>query len=449
MKGLRLPTVAAVRCLAGFFLVAGIAALLVGVHDVTLPGGRLGVLFSGVLLVFVGAAFLGAVWKLIPIGRPRRWPERKQPPCEEPAPLAFFLSILFGVYVFFGALAGTGTQRTIVIGVSLVFIVAGALGLQVFWGEIEVSIVRVGATVALTVAGLLVGGWEFWYQNQYAPSHLDRAVAVQVSLKKLHTQGGYDVFSATFGYQDIGDRSLIVLGSDYTLTGSFVVACPRLAAPAKEKGYFGAHQVPDPQTSRFTSAVWEVRPANVLAAGRFVADAKHLGPSVPESRQMIFYVPHDRYQLLRLRAQAFAISGSEPLANQPPVPRNLGDNDTYVLWKLGGGSWFQDLVSARRAWIVTRYELVPLPGATTSSPAMRVTARYPSPTWSGNAPSNAQIKSLFGKQLPVGTTESFADAELPVAPVAAPTAAELNLKKVPKTCAPKRALAKRETVASH
>lgn len=448
MKPLRRPLVAAVRCFAGFFVVAGVAALVVGAHDVTLPGGRLGVLFPGVLLLIAGVVFLGAAWKLIPIGRPRSWPERKQPPCEEPVPLAFFLSILLGVYIFFGALAGTGTQRTIVIGVSLVFIAVGALGFRLFWDEIEVSIVRVGATVALTIAGLFVGGWEFWYQNQYAPSHLDRAVQVQVGLRKLLTQRGYDVFSATFGYQDVGSRSMIVLGSDYTLTGSMVVACPRPATPGEEAGYFGG-QLPDPQTSRFMSAVWERRPAKVLAAGRFVADGKHLGPNVPASRQMIFYVPHDRYQLLRLRAQAFAISASAQLANQPPLHRNLRDNDFYDLWKLRGGGWLQDLVSGHRGWIVTRYELVQLPGATASSPDLRVTARYPSPTWSGSAPTNAQIKNLFGNQLTVETTESFADAELPVAPVAAPTEAELASRKVPKTCAPKNARAKRETVAGH
>src|SRR5207247_1008216 len=50
----RLPEVATVRFLAGFFLVAGLAALVVGVHDVSLTGGRLGVLFPGVLLVFAG-----------------------------------------------------------------------------------------------------------------------------------------------------------------------------------------------------------------------------------------------------------------------------------------------------------------------------------------------------------------------------------------------------------
>jgi hypothetical protein len=429
MKVPRLPVVAAVRCFAGFFLVTGLAAVVVGVHDVMLPGGRLGVIFPAVLLVVAGAVFLGAVWQLIPIGLPLRWPEGKQPPCKQPMPLAFFVSILLGVYIFFGALTGVGAQRAIVLCVSLVFIAVGSLGFALFWDEIEVSIVRVGAGVALTLAGLLIGGWEFWYQNQYLPSHLDRAVEVQVGLKKLPAQGRYDVLSATFGYQDIGGRSITVLGSDYTLTGSEIVTCPRPATPSSVANVFTG-QLPDPQRARFMSPVWEVQPATVLATGRFVADGKRLGPNVPASRQMIFYVPHNRYQLLRLRAQVFAISASVPLANQPPLQRDLGDNDLYDLWELGGSSWFQDLLSGHRSWIVTRYEIVESPGDTTPSPDLRVTARSPSPTWSGSAPSNTQIKDLFENQLPLDTTETFADAELPLAPVAAPTAAEV----VPKTC---------------
>jgi hypothetical protein len=451
MKGLRLSVVLAVRLLAAFFLVAGIAALVVGVHDVLLPGSRLGVLFPGILLVLAGALFLGAVWQLLPIARSRSSSTGKPPACEQPVPVAFLVSILLGVYIFFGALAGAGTQRGIVIGVSLVFMAVGFAGFALFWDDIEVSLVRVGAGIALTVAGLLIGGWEFWYQNQYVPSHLDRAVSVTVGLKKLHAKGRYDVLSATLGYGDVGGRAIVVLGSDYTLTGSVVVACPRPATPDLEAKVFGG-QLPDPQRSRFTSTVWEIQPAKVLAAGRFVADGKRLGPNVPASRQMIFYVPHDRhqhrYQLLRLRAQVFAISASVPLANQPPVRRHIkGDMDVYDLWKLAPSGWFQNLLSGSRGWIVTRYEIVnpqgkgSASGGTTSSPDLRVTAQSPRPTWSGKVPSNAQIENLFALDKetltplhpPLDTTETFADTELPLAPVRAPTAKELT--KNPKTCA--------------
>src|ERR1051325_1801547 len=120
-----MPEVVAVRLLAGFFLVAGLAALVVGVHDVSLTGGRLGVLFPGVLLVVAGLVFLGAAWRLIPVGRPGRRQQGEKLPCKEPVPVALLVSILLGVYVFFGAQAGAGTQRGIGTGVSLLFMAAG------------------------------------------------------------------------------------------------------------------------------------------------------------------------------------------------------------------------------------------------------------------------------------------------------------------------------------
>jgi hypothetical protein len=433
----RLPVVPVARFLAGFFLVAGTAALVVGVHDASLAGGRLGVLFPSVLLVLAGVLFIGAVWKLLPIARPRTWPKGQQPRCKEPMPAAFLVSILLGVYIFFGARTGVGAQQALVTVTAVVFMAAGFLGFVLFWSEIKVSTARVGVGVALTVAGLAIGTWEFWYQNQYVPSHLDRAVSVQVSLKKLGVQGHYDVLSATLGYQNVGGRAVVVLRSDYTLTGSTVVPCHREPRATDVAGYF-ANPLPDPQRARLMSDVWEVKPSTVLAAGRFVTDTRRLGPNAPGSRQMLLYVRHaHRYQLLRLRAQVFAISTSLPLADEAPHHAGIDDHDLYDLWKLGESSWFQDLLSGRRGWIVTRYEVVSTPPRWKEhvpSPDLRVTARSPDPSWSGNAPSKRQIKKLFENAPPVDTTETFADSELPLAPVRAQTRAKLEAEKVPKAC---------------
>ena len=446
-----MPEVVAVRLLAGFFLVAGLAALVVGVHDVSLTGGRLGVLFPGVLLVLAGFVFLGAVWRLIPVGRPGRRPEGEKLPCKEPVPVALLVSILLGVYVFFGAQAGAGTQRGIVTGVSLLFMAAGFLGFVLFWSEIKKSTARVSAGVALTVVGLAIGAWEFWYQNQYLPSHLDRAVAVQVSLKKLGVKNGYDVLSATLGYEDVGGRAVVVLGSDYTLTGSTIVPCPRQPTAQDVAATYFTNPLPDPQRSRLMTAVWEVQPSTVLAAGRFVADGKSLAPNVPGSRQLILYARHGKYQLLRLRAQVFAISAAVPLSDQSlpskrppykgpasvqPIPKTMGDNDLYDLWKLGERSWFRDLLAGRRGWIVTRYEIVQTAPTKNQppSPDLRVTARTPRPTWGGSAPSDAEIRSLFRTVPPLDTTETFADTELALAPPRAQTAKKLESENVPQAC---------------
>jgi hypothetical protein len=63
-----------------------------------------------------------------------------------------------------------------------------------------------------------------------------------------------------------------------------------------------------------------------------------------------------------------------------------------------------------------------------------VTARSPEPSWSGDAPSDAEIKSLFRTVPPLDTTETFADTELPLAPPRAQPARTLKRENVPPAC---------------
>jgi hypothetical protein len=79
-----------------------------------------------------------------------------------------------------------------------------------------------------------------------------------------------------------------------------------------------------------------------------------------------------------------------------------------------------------------------------ADPDLRVIAKFPNSTWSGNQPNAAQIRKLFppNRPPPLSETETFADAELPVvAPVARPTAKEL--KQASKSCKPGQAPTKR------
>jgi hypothetical protein len=292
---------------------------------------------------------------------------------------------------------------------------------------VRVTQLRIEAAIALGVIGIVAGAGQFWFQNQYVPSHAGRAVALDVALSRGGQQGGYEVIRARIDYRDVGGRSVSVIGSAFTLTGSRVVRCHRTATPSRVQDVFGGFLV-DPQASRYMTDVWEERPSSVLAAGKFVGDGKRLDPNVPSGRGFVFFVPRHRYQLLRLRAQLFAIPASVRLS-QKAVPEFVNlpdDHELYGYWQVVDDSWLHALIYGRKRWVIIRYELVdPDDVATTSlSSALRATARFPSPRWEDEKPSAELVHRLFAQSQPSDSSEPFADTELPLERVAEPGLAD-------------------------
>ena len=141
----------------------------------------------------------------------------------------------------------------------------------------------------------------------------------------------------------------------------------------------------------------------------------------------MFFVPRDSYQLLRLRAQLLAIPASVQLSQRTPpsfAPAIRGDSELYGYWHIDDDSWLHDLVSGRERWVVLRYELVDPGhvGRKQTTPDLRVTARFPHPTWTKSKPSIAQVRVLFKQNEESDASEPFADAELARAPVTKPNA---------------------------
>src|SRR5207247_7990940 len=141
-----------------------------------------------------------------------------------------------------------------------------------------VTLPRLGA-IALGLIATSIGAWEFWYQNQYVPSRAGSAVVLRVDLRRAGQQRAYDVIQATLEYEDVGGRSVSVIGSTYTLAGSRVVGCHRRATVREVRHIFKSF-LTDPQRTRFMADVWEMEPPTVLAAGKFVGDGKRLDQNV-------------------------------------------------------------------------------------------------------------------------------------------------------------------------
>lgn len=102
---------------------------------------------------------------------------------------------------------------------------------------------------------------------------------------------------------------------------------------------------------------------------------------MPYFRKIVFHIARDRYQLLRFRAQLFAISGDVNLSQRTPPEYELGrDGFVYGFWRVDDDSWLRDLIYGRERWLVIRYELVRVPGNVKAAPDVRVTARLTDPT---------------------------------------------------------------------
>jgi hypothetical protein len=180
--------------------------------------------------------------------------------------------------------------------------------------------------------------------------------------------------------------------------------------------------------------VWEEQPASVLAAGRFIGDGTRLDANVPASRDLIFFIPRNQFQLLRLRTQLFAVSASLPVEARPVDKAHplIYGNNVFVIWTVADSSWFHDLVYGRIREVITRYALVGNPHAVLASPDIAVDARFPNPTWNGGVPSEAALENMFAPTAQTtAPTQPFADTELALAPVVAPIRSDY----VPPGCA--------------
>jgi hypothetical protein len=410
-----------------FLTALGAAAIVIGLHDAAIASGRIGLTALSVLSLVVGVVLLVAASSLLRFRSQSTSLDGEHPHCKPIVVIGFLLTIVVGIYVFFAAVGSEGTQRLLVIVAAVTLIIVGLLGFRSFGHHVRLTQLRVEAAIALGVLGIAAGAGQFWFQNQYIPSHAGRAVALEVSMSRAGRQNSYEVIRARIAYRAVGGRSVSVIGSAYTLTGSRVIRCHRPATPLRVQDVFQGFLV-DPQTSRYMTDVREERPATVLAASKFVGDGKRLDPNVPATRELVFFVPRHRYQLLRLRAQLFAIPASVRLSRhaKPEFGNLPGDNELYGFWQVVDESWLHAVIYGRARWVVIRYEFVDPDhvGNTALSDAVRATARFPSPTWRERKPSAALVHRLFAQPQPSDSSEPFSGAELALESVAEPGPAD-------------------------
>ena len=416
---------------AVFFVLFASVAAVVGLHDLALADTSLGVTASGAASVAAGVVYLVAAWQLIALSRRAGWTDGRRPACTAWVLVAFLILALTGVYVFLAGIRASSDQRVIVTGAGVAIIAVAVTGLAAFSSEVRLTIPRIGA-LALAFVGTVLGAWQFWYSNEYAPSQVGRAVSLKTTIATEGKSADHHVVRATVNFEAVSGRSLSVVGSAYTLTGARVVSCDRQdRVDASEVSRMFDRFLIDPQRSRFAADIREQQPATVLSEGKFVGDGRRLEPGVPYSREIVFHVRKGAYQLVRFRAELFAISGAVNLSQRrKPVFIRPGDGYVFGFWRIDDDSWLHDLVYGRERWLVIRYELVGNAGNVKAAPDVRVTARLAEPTWDGGRPTVDEARVLFRRLALTDPAEPFATTELALEDVRTPTTED----QLPKAC---------------
>jgi phosphoglycerol transferase MdoB-like AlkP superfamily enzyme len=168
----------------------GAAAIVVGMHDSAFDSASVGVTALSALLLVVGVVLLVAAYHLVRLTRRSTLTDDWRPQPKSIVLVAFLLTIVLGIYVFFAAIGTSGAQRIVVVAGALAIIVAGLLGVRFFGRDARITHLRVEGAIALGVIGIVVGVGQFWFQNQYVPSHAGRAVALKVALSVRNDDSG-------------------------------------------------------------------------------------------------------------------------------------------------------------------------------------------------------------------------------------------------------------------
>jgi hypothetical protein len=406
-----------------FFGLLGAASLMVGGHDATLASGGLGVTLVGAFLVIAAVVVLAGTVALVgarvnAFGSPEG--------CASVALVASLVAALIGFYVLVSALRADD-PGAIVLAVAIIIVVGGLGGVAYFGRGKQLTLARAG-TGAVGLVGTILAAWQFWYTNDYVPSHSGANVTVTARLEVLPQSGPFSNVRATLSAVNRGDTKITVVGSVYTLTGSRMIERNRPPRMRPLDVFDGL--IPDPQVVRFSRYTTEEGAPRAIATGKFIGDRQDLEAGQETSRKLTFSFPSGYYNVIRIRAQVFAIRGLR-LSLTDPVEIVACPNRgrVFSFWPIADDSWVRDLVEGRHRWIVIEYVMLDANGDVSPSGSLAyVTARFPSASWQKERPSVKEALHLFDRALAVeDVNEVFAADEvvLPSALTAGPPASRL------------------------
>jgi hypothetical protein len=287
----------------------------------------------------------------------------------------------------------------------------GVLAVAAFFFLEKITLVTLGKVgiFLLGLVGTAFGVFQFWYQQEYLPTHKPPALTLTAQLESVGERAGRELYKATIATKNTGTVKVIAFTGTYVVSGMNYRAVKKQPTEAQIMKPL-LSDAPDPYYARFLRH-YKTNSFSPLAAGKLFAENRYFEPGDELSREYVLAAPRCAYGLLSLRANIVVARGELlQLEDKPPaVPRTyftaspdvVGD---FADWHLKDDSWIHDLVDGKERWI----QIVQLHSAYGSP-----NGYFDTNAWlrSGDKPS---VEYTEKERHRLGLARTFADFELPV-----------------------------------
>jgi hypothetical protein len=391
----------------------GIFALVVGMHDVILRDEPLRVTTTGAVITVAGPLVLFAGVLLLifvlNVSTIEVWSGR--------VILAACCHVAIGAaYLIIDEALSLSVDWRIVTVAGVV----GALAVAAFFFLEKITLVTLGkvGVFLLGLVGTAFGVFQFWYQQEYLPTHKPPALSLtaQVEPAGERAGAGRELYKATITTKNTGTVKVIAFTGTYVLNGMTYGAVKKKPTEARIMAPLQA-DLADPYYSRFLRH-YVPNSFTPIAAGRLFAENRYFEPNDELSREYVVASPLCRYELLTLRANIVVARGELlRLEDKPVVPRTYFQSSksevgVFSVWHVKDDSWIHDLVDGKERWI----EIVQRHSANGSQNGYFDTGAW---LLTGAKPSIAKgvtktIEQTERERHRLGLARTFADYELPV-----------------------------------
>jgi hypothetical protein len=330
------------RVAAAWMVLLGLAATIVGVHDLFAGIGMQAHVLGLLLLVNGVALVLGAVGLV-----------RRSDIGLSLALVATLMSVALSVLVFLAqAINGELDLRLLAGGAIIAACGASALCIHAATPSVyRATSVRMNLPVLKSTLsiGLLVSVGQFWYSQIYLPSTKPPGLTLTTKVQKVGEYGGgYDVVQGSVELENNSGARVPVLSSTISLMGERIT-------PSDVSASSFARDSRDVDLER---SVWADRnfveePLEHLSYGHLVKQGTFYNPGETDSLPFVTLVPTKRYQ--GVLVQVYVMIGRSDRLKIDDQDRSVSATSDGVIWrtKLPESGWLERLTRGKRDLLIT------------------------------------------------------------------------------------------------